>query len=125
MSFGSVLRARLANHGDLDLPRILQLALDPPLRVVVQSELVANEPGRPPEPDPRAAAVLEAPLESEEFLHDDTRVVLVHTTRRSKLRMAAALDHVVEGPEGTTTIGEAAFIELTLKSMASQTMNPK
>jgi alpha,alpha-trehalose phosphorylase len=80
--------------------------LDQPLRVVVQSELLANEPGGAPQPDPRAAAVLEAPLESEEFLYGDTRVVLVHTTRRSKLRMAAALDHVVEGPEGTTTTAE-------------------
>jgi alpha,alpha-trehalose phosphorylase len=81
--------------------------LDPPLRVVVQSELLANEPGGLREPDPRAAVVLEAPLESEEFLHGDTRVVLVHTTRRSKLRLAAALDHVVDGPEGTTTIAES------------------
>jgi alpha,alpha-trehalose phosphorylase len=81
--------------------------LDPPLRVVVQSELVANEPGGLPELDPRAAAVLEAPLESEEFLHGDARVVLVHTTRRSKLRMAAAIDHLVEGPEDTTTIAES------------------
>jgi alpha,alpha-trehalose phosphorylase len=81
--------------------------LDPPLRVVVQSELVANEPGAAPEPDPRAAAVLEAPLESEEFLHVDARVALVHTTRRSKLRMAAAIDHLVEGPEGTTITTES------------------
>jgi alpha,alpha-trehalose phosphorylase len=81
--------------------------LDQPLRVVVQSELLANEPGGAPQADPRAAAVLEAPLESEEFLHGDTRVVLVHMTRRSKLRMAAALDHVVEGPEGTTTTPES------------------
>jgi alpha,alpha-trehalose phosphorylase len=81
--------------------------LDPPLRVVVQSELVANEPGGPPQPDPRAAAVLEAPLASEEFLSGDTRVVLVHTTRRSRLRMAAAIDHLVEGPEGTTTTADS------------------
>jgi alpha,alpha-trehalose phosphorylase len=81
--------------------------VDTPLRVVVQSELVANEPGGPPEPDPRAAAVLEAPLEPEEFLHGDARVALVHTTRRSRLRMAAAIDHLVEGPEGTTTMAES------------------
>ena len=80
--------------------------LEQSLRVVVQSELLANEPGGAPQPDPRAAAALEAPLESEEFLYGDTRVVLVHTTRRSKLRVAAALDHVVEGPEGTTTAAE-------------------
>ena len=45
-----------------------------PLRVVVQSELVANEPAPRAEPDPRAAAVLESPLASEEFFdHDAAR----------------------------------------------------
>jgi alpha,alpha-trehalose phosphorylase len=81
-------------------------SLDPSLRVVVQSELLANEPGAPSEPDPRAAAVLEKPLEPEEYLQGDARLVLVHTTRRSKLRMAAAIDHVVDGPEGTTVMTE-------------------
>jgi alpha,alpha-trehalose phosphorylase len=81
--------------------------LDKPLRVVVQSELVANEPGGPTELDPRAAAVLESPLESEEFLDRDLRVVLVHSTRQSKLRMAAAMDHQVEGPDGTEAAAES------------------
>jgi alpha,alpha-trehalose phosphorylase len=35
--------------------------IDDPLRVVVQSELIANEPGLLEEADPRAAAVLESP----------------------------------------------------------------
>src|SRR5918912_4335927 len=90
--------------------------LDRTVRVVVQSELVANEPGGPAEPDPRAAAVLESPLESEEFLDRDLRVVLVHTTRRSKLRMAAGMDHLVEGPgriassaESREDIGRVTF----------------
>ena len=39
-----------------------------PVRVVVQSELVANEPAPPAAADPRAAAVLESPLVSEELL---------------------------------------------------------
>jgi alpha,alpha-trehalose phosphorylase len=78
--------------------------LDQAVRVVVQSELVANEPGGPSEPDPRAAALLESPLESEEFLDRDLRVVLVHSTRRSKLRMAAAMDHLVEGPNVMTGV---------------------
>ena len=71
-----------------------------PLRVVVQSELVANEPAPPQSADPRAAAALESPLQSEEFSHHGARVVLVHTTKRSGLRMAAGMDHVVEGPTG-------------------------
>src|SRR5581483_2541970 len=72
-----------------------------PVRVVVQSELVANEPAPPRSPDPRAAAALEAPLVSEEFFDHAARVVLVHSTRASRLAMAAGMDHVLEGPPGT------------------------
>ncbi len=78
-----------------------------PLRVVVQSELVANEPGAHREVDPRAAAVLEAPLQSEEHHVHGGRVLLAHSTRRSKLLMAAGMDHLVEGPEGTETAAES------------------
>jgi alpha,alpha-trehalose phosphorylase len=79
-----------------------------PLRVVVQSELVANEPGPPASADPRAAAALESPLESEEYFHLDARVVLVHSTRMSGLRLAAAMDHVVDGPGGTEISSESS-----------------
>jgi alpha,alpha-trehalose phosphorylase len=82
--------------------------VDKPLRVVAQSELVANEPGPPQSGDPRAAAALESSLVSEEFTHYGERVVLVHTTRRSGLRMGAGMDHVIEGPEGTDTASESA-----------------
>ena len=82
--------------------------LEGPLRVVVQSELVTNEAAPPASPDPRAAAVLESPLSSEEFFHLDARVVLVHATHRSKLRLAAAMDHLVEGPEGTDVSSESS-----------------
>ena len=83
-------------------------AVDGPLRVVVQSELVANEPAPPQSADPRAAAALESPLEAEEFSHHESRVVLVHSTKRSGLRVAAGMDHVVEGPDGTGTSSESA-----------------
>jgi alpha,alpha-trehalose phosphorylase len=82
--------------------------VDAPLRVVAQSELVANEPAPPRSADPRAAAALESPLRSEEFSHHDARVVLVHTTKRSGLRMAAGMDHVIGGPGGTQTAAESA-----------------
>jgi alpha,alpha-trehalose phosphorylase len=72
-----------------------------PTRVVVQSELVTNEPRPAASKDPRAAAALEAPLESEEFRGDSTRAVLVHSTKESRLRAAAAMGHEVEGPEDT------------------------
>jgi len=81
--------------------------VDAPLRLVVQSELVANEAGGPQQADPRAAAALEAPLQSEDYFENGARVVLTHSTKRSKLLMAAAMDHVVEGPDGTATEAES------------------
>jgi len=82
-------------------------ALEDHLRVVVQSELVANEQWAPVQHDPRAAHVLESPLAAEESHAHDMRVVLVHSTRASKIRLAAGMDHVVDGPEGTATTGES------------------
>jgi alpha,alpha-trehalose phosphorylase len=67
-------------------------------RVVVQSELVTNEPRPAISKDPRAAAALEAPLESEDYSGDDARAVLVHSTKESKLRAAAAMGHEIHGP---------------------------
>jgi alpha,alpha-trehalose phosphorylase len=75
--------------------------LDAPARLVVQSELVANEPMPPTGADPRAAAALGAALRSEQFWDHEGRAVLVHVTERSALRMAAGMDHIVEGPDGT------------------------
>jgi alpha,alpha-trehalose phosphorylase len=78
-------------------------------RIGVQSELVANEPAAAPNnaADPREAAALEAPLVSEEHYVQGMRVTLVHRTRASGLRMAAAMDHVIEGPDGTFTAAES------------------
>jgi alpha,alpha-trehalose phosphorylase len=78
-------------------------AVDQAARIVVQSELVANEAGPGDEDDPRAAAALQNPLISELHTCNGLRAGLVHRTRESKLRMAAGMDHVVEGPEGTVT----------------------
>ena len=81
--------------------------LEGSVRVVVQSELVANEPTPARSKDPRTAAALESPLVSEEFFDHALRVVLVHSTRRSKLGMAAGMDHLIEGPTGTDTAAES------------------
>ena len=43
-----------------------------------------------PPADPRAAVVLDSPLHSEEHSSDENRVVLVHSTKLSELRLAAA-----------------------------------
>jgi alpha,alpha-trehalose phosphorylase len=72
--------------------------VDRPLHVVLQSELVANEQLPTMSADPRAAAVLEAPLKAERHGRSDLQAMLVHTTRRSGLRIGASMDHVVYGP---------------------------
>ncbi|MGW7612732.1 glycoside hydrolase family 65 protein [Streptomyces sp. NPDC054766] len=81
--------------------------VDSRIRVVVQSELVANEqlPGR--DGDPRAAIALDAPLEAEEHFAAGRRLRLVHRTRHSSLRVAAAADHAVRGPDRTTMTSES------------------
>jgi alpha,alpha-trehalose phosphorylase len=81
--------------------------VDETTRIVVQSELVANEPVPAQAGDPRAAAALKRPLESEQHGHHELRAGLVHRTKASGLRMAAGMDHVVEGPEATMTAMES------------------
>ncbi len=82
-------------------------ALDGETPVVVQSELVANEKLPITESDPRAAAALASPLESEFFGARDSRVILEHSTRASGLTMAAAMDHVIDGPVQTRATSES------------------
>lgn len=64
--------------------------------IVVQSELVANEPmpGNAYR-DPRTAFVLEGPLIPEYQQASGERATLMHRTRHSDLLMAAAMDHDV------------------------------
>ncbi len=79
------------------------------LRVVVQSELLANEPGAAPTvTDPRAAAVLESPLVSDEHFHRPAGAVLLHSTKRSGLHVGAGMDHVIEGPDGAEVDAESS-----------------
>jgi len=81
--------------------------LGAPARIVVQSELVANEPPPKRGDDPRAAAALRAPLMGEHHAHTELRAGLVHRTQSSGLRMAAGMDHLVDGPDGTVTASES------------------
>jgi alpha,alpha-trehalose phosphorylase len=74
-------------------------ALDHPIRVVIQSELVANEAVAVLAGDPREAAAMEAPLVAVEQDHFEHSAVLVHRTRNSELVMAAAASHTIDGPE--------------------------
>ena len=80
--------------------------LEEPITVVLQSELVTNETLPPSEGDPRAAAALASPLKSEYFDAGGTRAILVHSTKASRLTVSAAMDHVIDGPEGTESTVE-------------------
>jgi alpha,alpha-trehalose phosphorylase len=76
--------------------------------VVLQSELVANEPVPTAPGDPRSGAGLDGALVGLRALADGTRGVLVHATRASELSLAAAMDHVIESGSRTDVHGEAA-----------------
>jgi len=70
--------------------------LGDPARIVVQSSLVANEPVPERRDDPRAAGALRAPLIGEFHTSHGMESTLAHRSRRSGLRMAAAMDHQVQ-----------------------------
>jgi len=82
--------------------------IDRPARIVLQSELVANESMTVAAKDPRMGATLESPLVAKLNAADHTRVVQVHETRTSELRIAAAMDHLLESPVHTDTLVESS-----------------
>ncbi|HLU43788.1 MAG TPA: glycoside hydrolase family 65 protein [Natronosporangium sp.] len=75
--------------------------LDGPARLVIQSGLVANEEMPVMRADPRVAAVLREPLQSEHYLSNGDTALLIHRTKASGLRVAATMGHVVDGPSDT------------------------
>ncbi|MFW6205533.1 MAG: glycoside hydrolase family 65 protein, partial [Actinomycetota bacterium] len=81
--------------------------LDDEVRLVVQSGLVANEELPPTKADPRVAAALRQPLQSEEHLETEDGALLIHRTKASGLRMAAAMSHIVDSPEDVAVETEA------------------
>ena len=72
--------------------------VDKDVRIILQSELVANEQQPPTSKDPRVAAVLDNPLMAAGQDHDGNSVVLLHRTRASDLLMGAGMSHLVEAP---------------------------
>jgi alpha,alpha-trehalose phosphorylase len=76
-------------------------------QVSVQSELLANEQLPPPTGDPRASAGLDHPLLAEYQSTDGHAVVLVHRTQRSELRVAVAMDHLIDCPANVLTEAHA------------------
>jgi len=105
---GQVVRVRSRRLVSLTQRSIMAIdweveAVGDPARVVVQSELVANEFVPAQSKDPRVASMLEAPLHAVAHDGEGTRAWLLHQTDLSKLRMAAAMDHVVLAPDGFAT----------------------
>lgn len=93
--------------------------LDAPVRVVVQSELVANEALPEISKDPRTGTAPPAPLESEEHQALGARGLLVHRTRASGLRLGVAMDHVIEGP-GDVLVESESSPHVARVSVATQ-----
>jgi alpha,alpha-trehalose phosphorylase len=91
-------------------------------RIVVQSELVANEQLPVPGRDPRGTAALTAPLVEQADASRGARAGLVHSTRESALIVAVVMDHVVDGPPGTLVQAES-FPHLA-RTMVSTTLEP-
>ena len=67
-------------------------------RIIVQSELVANEEAPVKTNDPRVAAALQDPLVALSQDVEQHGVLLVHRTRASGLTMAAGMDHEITVP---------------------------
>ena len=78
------------------------------VRVVVQSELVADDVVPAAGSDPRAAAVLTVPLCPGSHESSEARATLVHSTTRSGLRTAVAMDHHIDGPPSIQVSAESS-----------------
>jgi alpha,alpha-trehalose phosphorylase len=81
--------------------------LNDAVRVVLQSELVANETLPVSGGDPREAATLVAPLVSEEHACSGTGAWLLHRTAVSGLRLGAAMEHHLDAPESVQVSSES------------------
>jgi alpha,alpha-trehalose phosphorylase len=82
-------------------------AVEKPVSVVVQSELVVNETLPDGEVDPRVEKALQGPLAARFGSARERRAVLAHSTKASKLTLAAAMDHVLADDAHAATEVEA------------------
>ncbi|WP_301546882.1 glycoside hydrolase family 65 protein [Gordonia sp. X0973] len=73
------------------------------MTLVLQSDLLANEPIPVPGNDPRLAAALDSPLVADMADCRGYSAVLAHHTRRSELHMAAGMDHTLDLPDDAQT----------------------
>lgn len=91
-------------------------------RIILQSELVANEQQPSLSPDPRVAALLENPLQAVAQDHDGHWVVLLHRTQASGLLVGAGMGHVLQAPGRTET--EVAVREDWARLTVACTLQP-
>ena len=82
-------------------------ALDDGFYAAIQSDLLANNGSSQISRDPRDSAPLPRPLKGELSDGQKMRGVLVHRTARSRLRVAAGMDHLIELPDGVSSTMEA------------------
>jgi alpha,alpha-trehalose phosphorylase len=73
--------------------------LEGTVRFALQSELLANEQLPADTGDPRHGMDIDHPLVDELHATHDMAAVLVHRTARSGLRVGAAMDHLIDGPD--------------------------
>jgi alpha,alpha-trehalose phosphorylase len=81
-------------------------AVGQPMRIALQSNLIANQPQGMPSDDPRAASNIAMCLQPQLSSGHDARSVLVHETRRSGLRVAAGMDHVIDGADSIRALNQ-------------------
>jgi alpha,alpha-trehalose phosphorylase len=95
--------------------------VDDPVRVVLQSELIANEELPPSAADPRAGSAPPAPMTCEVHESTDTRAVLIHRTAMSGLHVAVAMRHDLSGVE--TEMAAEAFEDVA-RLVVAATLEP-
>ncbi len=82
-------------------------ALDAPMRVALQSNLIANQSDVVATNDPRGGARLGAVLQGRHHSHHGMRVVLAHQTRQSGLSLAAGMEHFVDAEDEVDPLVES------------------
>ncbi len=82
-------------------------AVESSVRVVLESELLANEMLPMLAGDAREGSGAEARLQPRLHRLKDLGALLVHATSESGLVLAAGMDHILEGPDDTQTSSEA------------------
>jgi len=83
------------------------MPIEAPLRVVLQSELIANEMLAQAVGDPRDGSGSAMTLRARLARSRDLGALLVHSTTTSGLLMATGMDHIVEGPSQIESSGES------------------